>query len=408
MKYEIVTDYQAFRKLRSEWNTLLSKSQANTIFLTWEWLDAWWQSYRTTEQPFIIPCRNVQGELIGIAPFVLNVVKGGYFFKYKALYFWGLKIGVKEAEYLDIIAETGMEEKVCHQVVQALNERRKEWDIFLYYEVSETSVCLWIIREFVVNQGWLSKETSHGCSVIKLHETFDEYIKSLKPRMRTKLRSLPRRLKESHKVEFEVCTEKDKLHESMDSFVDLHQKRWESEDQFGTFRDSRRLEFYNLLSNYFIENNWLAIFSLKVDGVYRAHEFCFLFNNKLFVLQEGYDVEWERRGIGNVLRTFMLQYCIENNYDEYDFLGGVTYHKNSWGVSIKNNISISIGRKNIKTIIFLYTPIVIEKLRTVYRAIVPKKLIQWRIDRINARKAKEIRGTVSSERSKEKIVINSL
>ncbi|MFQ5964187.1 MAG: GNAT family N-acetyltransferase [Candidatus Scalinduaceae bacterium] len=406
MKYEIVTDYQAFRKLRSEWNALLSKSQANTIFLTWEWLDAWWQSYRATEQPFIILCRNVQGELIGIAPFVLNVVKGGYFFKYKALYFWGLKIGVKEAEYLEIIAETGMEEKVCHQVVQALNERRKEWDIFFYYEVPETSICLQIIREFVVNHGWLSKETSHGCSVIKLPETFDEYIKSLKPRMRTKLRSLPRRLKESHKVEFEVCTEKDKLHESMDSFVDLHQKRWEAEDQFGTFRDSRRIKFYEMLSRYFVENNWLTIFSLKVDGVYRAHEFCFLYNNRLFVLQEGYDVEWERKGVGNVLRTFVLQYCIENNYDEYDFLGGVTYHKNSWGVIIKNSVSITIGMRNIKNMIFLYAPTVVEKLKGLYRTIVPNALVQWRIDWINARKARNIQKTLCRKRSLKQAVNN--
>jgi hypothetical protein len=406
MKYVIITDYQRFRKLKNEWNYLLNKSQANTIFLTWEWLDAWWQAYRTTEKPFVILFRNVQGELVGIAPFVLNVIKSGYFLKYKALYFWGLKIGVKEAEYLDIIAEKGIEDKVCHQVVQALNERRKEWDIILYYEIPEASVCLGIFREFVVNQGWLSKETSHGCSVIKLPETTDEYIKSLKPRMRTKFRSLPRRLKESHKVEFEVCTGDARFRETMDSFITLHQKRWEKEDQCGTFKDSRRREFYNLLSNYFIENKWLVIFSLRVDGVYRAHEFSFLYNNKLFVLQEGYDTDWERKGIGNVLRTFVLQYCIEHKYDEYDFLGGVTYHKNSWGVFIKNSISVATGRINLKTMIFLWTPIVVEKLRWLYKTIIPKKLMQWRIDRINARKARMVRDAVSSGRSTEEVVFD--
>ena len=406
MKHKIITDYQKFLELRNEWNILLKQSDANTIFLTWEWLDAWWRAYRTTEQPYVILFRNVKGELAGIAPFVINIVKGGYVLNYRALYFWGIKIGVKESEYLDIIAKEGNEEEICRHVIDVLNERSNEWDVFLFHEAPESSLCLDKIKKLINDQQWLSRETSHGCSIIKLPALYENYIKTLKPRMRTKVRSLPRRLEENHKVEFEVCKGKDNLNEIIKSFFDLHQQRWEAEDQHGTFSDPKRREFYNVLSNYFVENEWLAIFSLKVDGVYRAHEFGFLYNNRLFVLQEGYNVEWERRGIGNVLRTFVLQYCIDNRLDEYDFLGGVTYHKNSWGVHIKNNVSVTIGRRNLKSIIFLYTPTVIEKFKNIYRTIVPKSLIQWRIDRINERKVRKVRETVACERSMKEVVIN--
>jgi CelD/BcsL family acetyltransferase involved in cellulose biosynthesis len=154
-----------------------------------------------------------------------------------------------------------------------------------------------------------------------------------------------------------------------------------------------------MLSNYFVENEWLRIFSLKIDNVYRAHEFSFLYNNRLFVLQEGYDIDWERRGVGNILRTYVIQYCVEHKYTEYDFLGGVTYHKSSWGVSIKNNVSITIGKKCLKTMLYLYTPTAIDKLKSIYRAIVPKRLLQWRIDWVNTRKAKKIRETIVHVRS---------
>ena len=406
MKCEIITDYQQFQKLRNEWNSLLNQSQSNTAFLTWEWLDAWWQAYRTTENLFIILFRNYQEELVGIAPFVLNVINVNYFFKYKALYFWGLKLGVKESEYLDIITENGLEEAISGRVVQVLNERCKEWDILLYYEVPDESLSVGMIKRLAHSQRWLFKESSHGCSFIKLPETFGKYIKSLKPRMRTKVRSLPRRLQENHEVEYKVCITKEDLPVTLSSFIGLHQQRWEAVDQLGTFRDPQRQKFYEILSRYFVENNWLAIFSIKVDGVYRAHEFCFLYNNRLFVLQEGYDVEWERKGIGNVLRVFVLQYCIDNGLDEYDFLGGVTYHKNCWGVSIKNNVSITTGRRCLKTMLYLYTPIIVEWFKIIYRMVVPRKLVQLRINLANARKAKKARETVSGEKKKEKVVIN--
>lgn len=398
MKYEIITDYQKFLTLRDEWNSLLNKSGANTVFLTWEWLDAWWQAYRTIEQPYIILFRDAQEELIGIAPFVINTIKGICRLNYRAIYFLGLKIGVKESEYLDIISQKDREAEICRKVIDVLKERSGEWDILLLHEMPETSLCLNKINKLTNEQQWLSQETSHGCSIIKIPALYEEYIKTLKPRMRTKVRSLPKRLAEGHMLEFEVCTGKDKLKEVTESFIDLHQKRWEAEGQHGTFSDPKRLQFYNLLSHYFVENGWLKIFSLKIDNVYRAHEFSFLYNNRLFVLQEGYDVDWESKGVGNVLRTYIIQYCIEHKYAEYDFLGGVTYHKNSWGVSIKNNVSITIGRKRLKTMLYLYTPTVIEGLKSIYRAIVPKKLIQWRINLANARRARKVSEAVSGDR----------
>ncbi len=397
MKHEIIKEYQGFLNLRDEWNSLLSRSESNSVFLTWEWLDAWWQAYRTTEDPYIIVFRDRREKLVGIAPLVLNVLKLGHIFKYKAIYFWGLKMNIKESEYLDIISEKGLEEDICIGLVQILNERRKDWDIFFYYEVPDVSPYLPVMRKLIRERKWLSQETSHGCSFIKLPDIFDDYITSLKPRMRTKLRSLPRRLNENHKVEFEVCSQKEDMPSVLKSLMESHQQRWQAEGRLGTFSCPERRDFYRILSNHFIENNWLLIFSLKVDNVYRAHEYGFLYNKKLFILQEGYDKDWEKKGVGNILRTYILQYCINNKCEEYDFLGGVTYHKNSWGVEIKNSASVATGTTSLKTLVFLYRPVVIEKLRTIYRLITPQAIIQWKIDLSKARKARNIRKILDRE-----------
>ena len=35
---------EQFEHLREEWNMLLSQSAEKDIFLTWEWLFAWWKN----------------------------------------------------------------------------------------------------------------------------------------------------------------------------------------------------------------------------------------------------------------------------------------------------------------------------------------------------------------------------
>ncbi len=77
LEYNILTTYLEFEALRKEWNPLLRQTPVNSVFLTWEWLNAWWLAYRKKEEPFIIVFYD-RGELVGIAPFVKNVIAGPF------------------------------------------------------------------------------------------------------------------------------------------------------------------------------------------------------------------------------------------------------------------------------------------------------------------------------------------
>ena len=37
----IITDWQVFAALKNEWQGLLRQSDADNIFLTWEWIECW-------------------------------------------------------------------------------------------------------------------------------------------------------------------------------------------------------------------------------------------------------------------------------------------------------------------------------------------------------------------------------
>src|ERR1051326_581755 len=67
LQVRVVEREEEFRLLATEWNLLLARSAANTIFLTWEWLYSWWQHFGSGSQLAIILIER-GNKLLGIAP----------------------------------------------------------------------------------------------------------------------------------------------------------------------------------------------------------------------------------------------------------------------------------------------------------------------------------------------------
>src|SRR3990172_5245179 len=74
---KVITDQEEFRRMKEDWNSLLSKNLTNTIFLTWEWLYTWWEVFGEGGRLFIVSVRDDRGELVGLAP--LFVRKASYY-----------------------------------------------------------------------------------------------------------------------------------------------------------------------------------------------------------------------------------------------------------------------------------------------------------------------------------------
>ena len=73
MPIEIVKTEKQFFALREQWDDLLSHSAVDTVFLTWDWLWSWWQSYaQPGDDLHIILMRNTAGTITGIVPLFLR------------------------------------------------------------------------------------------------------------------------------------------------------------------------------------------------------------------------------------------------------------------------------------------------------------------------------------------------
>src|SRR5215467_7022622 len=92
--------------LRDQWQLLVSESAANTIFLTWEWITAWWSAYGAPGELRILTAFDEAGHLRGIAPLRTQVVHK-YGQSFRALSFIG--DGSNDSDYLDFIVAPGYE-----------------------------------------------------------------------------------------------------------------------------------------------------------------------------------------------------------------------------------------------------------------------------------------------------------
>ena len=349
LKISIVDNEEGLERLQVEWTQLLQQSSSDTIFLTWEWARAWWKSFGGGKKLCILKVAK-NGELVALVPLYYKSFHRFGLFRYRGLYLIG--DGSADSDYLDVIVRTGEEELVAQATVEFLVTHRNQWDILFLNEVPSVSPNLRLFRQLLREEACYWEEVELPRPYVALPSCWDDYLKSLKPRKRKHILYFTRRLEQNFNVHFDYCQHAGELEPRLESLFALHGQRWRLKGEAGTFISAARRGLYQEISALFLSRGWLRFYSLAVNGHYVAHQYCFKYQNTMFVLQEGFDPTWAQYDIGNVLRTYVFRDCIEKKVTVYDFLGAVTPHKLSWGVAIKQSVRIASGLPTTKNRIF--------------------------------------------------------
>ncbi len=333
----IIADWAELQTLYPAWRELLAHSAADTIFLTPEWTEAWLDAYGTGDGLRAVAV--YRGDrLIGLAPLALRSAGRREVPLQARLCF--VADGSGDSDYLDVIAARGEERAVVEAVMAEVTAMGDRWHALAWNEIPQTSPTLAALRGWLDARGWFVETQDVPCARVDLPDTWDAYLKTLKPRMRTKVRSLLKKADGDPELVFDWCTDAADLPERLESLYALHQSRWELLGQNGIFTEPAKRAFYERLSRDFLAAGWLRFYSLRWRGQYIAHQFCFERGGTLSLLQEGFDKAWADAGVGNTLRALVFRDCIRRGVAVYDFLAGVTPHKLSWGAHQTHNLRL--------------------------------------------------------------------
>jgi CelD/BcsL family acetyltransferase involved in cellulose biosynthesis len=330
---KIITKTQQFLSLKDEWNDLLDKCLSKSIFLTWDWMFAWWSEFGSDYKLQLVIVRGECGELIGIAPFCITNCSSNY--PKDSLVFLGS--AEVSSEFLDIISEPDCANEIASSIFNCLCGSDRHWNCIYLTDLLKSSLVYTTFRKIANNNNFVEKKgLSQECPYLPLPDTEELMMAMLKPHLRS---TVKRKSKKIDKLGAKLIFSENvaDLDSSLLSLFSLHQKCWNARGMKGNFRKEKIRSFHTRVAKYFILRNLLRLYFIEVDGVKIAALYAFYFKGKFFYYQSGYDPDWLSCSPGTVLMWKTIADAIFLNADEFDYLRGNEDYKSLWSTQLQKS-----------------------------------------------------------------------
>ncbi len=379
MKVVEIRSEEAWQELKPAWEMLLRDSASNTIFLTWEWCTAWWQAYGKSRELRMLAAYDENQALRGVAPLCLQTLRK-YGQSIPALSFVG--DGSNDSDYLDFIIASGYEKPVMQAFQAYWLEQWNRGMVLLINEIPESSPNLPLLKTADGSGNGIFTESHVDCGTVHLPDTWEEYLGQLRPRFRTKVRSVLRDLEKRPELRFGFCKTPEDVERLLPILFDLHTRRWVENGKPGVFGWEQKRDFYRALSRALLERGWLRFSWLEWAGQVLACQYGFAYGGVYSQLQEGYEPASEHWNVGIGLRAWSIREFLKEGLREYDFLGGMGRHKTDWGAQVKRSKRIVLAASSYKNRLFCHGPEWEDHARETIKKFLPKKILAYRERRL--------------------------
>ncbi len=345
MRIDILDDWSGVAALEPEWNDLLHESHADSIFMTWEWVRCWAELVQTSARPLVVSVRDACGTLLGVAPLYYATLRLGHAMPYRLLRIMGdFPTG---GDYPDWIIRRGREDEIAEVIVDVLGSRR-DWDFLWMSNMAGWTGAHQRIVTACRARNVHCRIRPHECSAFELPGDGETYFRSLSKNKRQQLRAEMKRVLADPAVEICRCDSEEQLPEFLEALFELHASRWAEKRDSGVF-NRRPLEaaFYRRFTPVALKQGWLRFYGLRDHGALKAVQIGYVYRNVFHQLQEGFDPAYAK-GAGNVLRAKVIEACIAEGIEAYDFLGDATEHKRRWLGQTRVGYDVFAGRPTMK------------------------------------------------------------
>jgi CelD/BcsL family acetyltransferase involved in cellulose biosynthesis len=312
--------------LRAAWDELLAHYPSATTFSTWEWLASWWECFGKKRKLLALALFD-SGTLIGLALFSLSVERSGIL-SLRTLRMLG--DGSGDSDNLDFPVKSGYEAAFAEAILECLGQRERDWDVCLLNTLPTTSPVAEHLARLLSLPKWIAVEYSSNSSAVHLPETWELYQEMLSSEDRKNLTRYTLRLQRRYATRFFRCAKQEEVSVCLEALFRLHQERWRKAGEAGTFSNTDRRDFYEVLSRRLLARGVLELWALELDGEIAAVQFAFRHGERVIQLQEGYDPTRTADRPGYVLRSQVLKQLIADGIRIYDFLGGEDSYKRRW------------------------------------------------------------------------------
>ncbi len=336
MSLHLINTPAQFSALAPEWNDLLRRSRADNVFLTWEWVTAWWRHFGGDYRPWVLALRAEDGNLRGIAPLMIGHKRlpGGLFYR-QLLFIGSGRAAPDHLEFITLPADEAAVDLLARGVVTGPG-----WDLLQLESLPPASPTLAALQRHIPAR-WLEKEAL-PCPFMRLPADWETLRQSLGKNQRRNISRYDRYLAEAGAgaVQYGQLDDAVAIPETLGTLASLHQAVQQEQGHAGAFSDPRMLPFQQDVAAQFQQRGWLRLYWLRLGGNPIAMMYCFLYGRRLSFYITGYDLAWSRFGPGRQVIAYALQQCVADGVELFDFLRGDEAYKFDWGAETQHNVQL--------------------------------------------------------------------
>ena len=343
--FKKVNTTQEFRELKDRWDLLLEQSSDPNIFLTWEWLFTWWEFYGEKYQLFILMALDQDENVLGIAPLCLTRFSP---LKLKILRF----LGTEEvcSDHLDFIFKKGMEKELFPLFLKYLEEHPREWDLLDLTDFRADFLSLPLIQTWAEkNKYEFSINLWTVCPYVSLPDTWELLLSNLSAKARKDIKYQLKSAKDHGEVSHSTVEDKNEVSSKMEILFYLHGKRWSSLGEHGVFQRENFNRFHKKIAELFFDRGWLLLFYLSAEDKIIALYYNFVYSNKIYYYQSGFDPDWKDFSPGTAAIALTIKSAISQGIKEFDFLREEAPYKYKWTDKNRKNMQILVWNRNLKS-----------------------------------------------------------
>jgi CelD/BcsL family acetyltransferase involved in cellulose biosynthesis len=366
---ETIETSEGLEKLRGEWDELLQASEADCLFLTWEWLYTWWKNLSEDRKLFIITVRSGR-KLLAIAPLALRPPRLTLS-PFLSLEFLGT--GSVGSDYLDLIIRRGEEQEVLQALAGYLSSEK------LMIQLAQVKKGSSFAKEFAVQlrqRGWSFLETKTDvCPFINLSgQSWESYLAGLGQSHRNNFKRRLKNLTKEFDVQFEISDSEERRHGALKILIDLHNMRWKGRGTSSAFHTSGVISFHEDLSRLALERGWLRLYVLWLNGRPAASLYGFKYGPVFYFYQSGLDPQFEKQSVGLITMGLAIKGAIEECVKEYDLLHGDEQYKFLWAHEVHELSRLELYPPQIRGLLYRQTMGWLRASRRVAKHVISRTL----------------------------------
>lgn len=324
------------------WREVVAAAAIDRLFNSPDWGLLQAEAYAAPKDVFGWAVSTADGAPVALFPFRTRPRRGALDLTRAIL----LADGTFDSDYLDLPIRPGFEAEAVDLCVDLLGTRRGI-DAAVVAGVPDESKTLAALRDSLDRRGLPRRELDVPCAAADLAESFDAYVARLKPRMRSKVRSALRAAGERG-ARLLWCDEAASLDAHLEGLFTLHSRRWNAAGEAGSFSSEPRRRFYAAMSRDLLARRALRFARLEVDGRAVAYQIGAVAEGVYYQLQEGFEPELADLRVGTMLRGLVVQALIAEGVRRYDYMAGVSQHKQEWGAELRKCTSIGFPLQRLK------------------------------------------------------------